>query len=171
MVWEWIYIQLPFVQSLMDCWALKNAPHANTRTSVKENGALMLRWTVKSVTSAAAERNSGRRRVLPVLDGCSVSKWSACETASHWQDNWSINAAKGQISRWCQNNVGWLNFTDERGEALACSSVQPLIISPSCVTEVCCRCDRSSWTLTKFLSAWGANRGFRGPLRGYPWYH
>lgn len=83
------------------------------------------------------------------------------ETASHWQDNWSINAAKGQIIRWSQNNAGWLKFTDERSEALVCSSVQPLIISPSCVTEVGCHCDRISWTLTKFLSAWWANSGFR----------
>lgn len=131
MVWEWIYIQRPFVKSLIDCWAFKSSTawkYAGVTQRKQHSHALV--GTKVSDISRRRGKQTGRRRALPALDGCSVSKWSVCVYVSERGRHtgritgaWMHFAEKRKIIRWSPNDAGLLNVTGERGEASACSSL------------------------------------------------
>lgn len=174
MVWEWIYIQRPFVKSLIDCWAFKSSTACKYAgvTQRKQHSHAPVGTKVSDI-SRRRGKQTGRRRALPALDGCSVSQWSVCVDVSERGRHtgritgaWMHFAAKRQIIGWSQNDAGLLNFTGERGEPSGDGwpgdgwhySSSRL---PSWLLSVCWRGDGSSGSLPKFLSAWWANSGFR----------
>lgn len=155
-MWEWIYIQQPFVELLMDCWALKNG------TACKYADATQ-RKRHSHASAGSKVSDISRRREKRGKAACSSCPWRVLGVYMKHvgQDNWSINAAEGQIIRGGLNDAGCLNFTGF--SLLISASTHHLTFL---CDSVCCRCDRSSWTLTKFLSAWWVNSGFRALYAG-----
>lgn len=172
MVWEWIYIQRPFVKSLIDCWAFRSSTVCKYMdvTQRKQHSHASVGTKVSDI-SRRRGKQPGRRRVLPAPDGCSVSKWSVCVSVSErgrrndkTTGAWMHFAAHQMKSEWCRSSKRhrwtWWGFSllfALPGEGWRYSSSR----LPVWLLSVCWRDDGSSGSLTKLLSASWANSRFR----------
>lgn len=173
----------PFVKSLIDCWAFKSGAACKYAdvTQRKQHSHAPVGTQVGDISGPQRETNGegGVFFFLP-LTGCSVSRWSVCvyvfrerERGRHkWQDNRSVNAlfsGKGADHQMKSGRCRLFSapLVDVLRLQLAHRCPPERVDASHHLAFLCgslsvCWCgDGSGGSLTKFLSDWWANSGFR----------